>query len=184
MNRLLRPVPILVMVGVIALITLLAVGVSSKGADQTLDDAIAQGEKADPPKLDLPPLNGQGVKQTLKDYKGKVVVLNIWASWCAPCREESPLLEKWHQQIKSKNATVLGVDTQDLADDANGFIKKYGLTYPMLRDRDGSQIRKWGTIAFPETFVIDRDGKVVALRRGTVDDKFLHEAVAPLLEEQ
>jgi cytochrome c biogenesis protein CcmG/thiol:disulfide interchange protein DsbE len=172
------------MVGVIALIALLAVGVSSKGADKTLDDAIAQGQKADPPRLDLPPLSGGGVKQTLADYRGKVVVLNIWASWCGPCRSESPLLEKWHQQIKSKGGTVLGVDTQDLADDAHGFVEKYGLTYPILRDKDGSQIRKWGTIAFPETFVIDRDGKVVALQRGTVDDDFLHKHVAPLLEEQ
>jgi cytochrome c biogenesis protein CcmG/thiol:disulfide interchange protein DsbE len=169
---------------VIALIALLAVGVSSKGADQTLDDAIAKGQKADPPKLDLPALNGGGGNQTLANYRGKVVVLNIWASWCAPCRSESPLLEKWHQQIKSKGGTVLGVDTQDLADDADGFVKKYGLTYPMLRDKDGSQIRKWGTIAFPETFVIDRDGKVVALQRGTVDDEFMHKYVAPLLEEQ
>jgi cytochrome c biogenesis protein CcmG/thiol:disulfide interchange protein DsbE len=172
------------MVAVIALIALLAVGVSSKGADQTLDDAIANGQKADPPRLDLPPLGGNGLNQTLANYKGKVVVLNIWASWCAPCRQESPLLEKWHQQMKTKGGTVLGVDTQDLAGDADGFVKKYGLSYPILRDKDGSQIRKWGTIAFPETFVIDRDGKVVALRRGTVDDEFMHKAVAPLLEQQ
>jgi cytochrome c biogenesis protein CcmG/thiol:disulfide interchange protein DsbE len=86
--------------------------------------------------------------------------------------------------MKTKGGTVLGVDTQDLAGDADGFVKKYGLSYPILRDKDGSQIRKWGTIAFPETFVIDRDGKVVALRRGTVDDEFMHKAVAPLLEEQ
>jgi cytochrome c biogenesis protein CcmG/thiol:disulfide interchange protein DsbE len=172
------------MVAVIALIALLAVGVSSKGADQTLDDAIANGQKADPPRLDLPPLGGNGLNQTLANYKGKVVVLNIWASWCGPCRDEAGLLEKWHQQIKAKGGTVLGVDTQDLASDANGFIGKYKLTYPMLRDKDGSQIRKWGTIAFPETFVIDRDGKVVALRRGTIDDKFMQEAVAPLLGQQ
>jgi cytochrome c biogenesis protein CcmG/thiol:disulfide interchange protein DsbE len=184
MSRLLRPVPIIVLVGAIGLIALLAFGVSGRGSNRGLDQAIAAGERATPPRLDLPPLDGKGPHRTLDDYRGKVVVLNVWASWCVPCRQESPLLEKWHRQILARGGTVIGVDTQDIASDARDFIGKFGLTYPQLRDKQGDQMNDWGTIAYPETFVIDRDGKVVAIRRGPVDDVFMHEAVAPLLEEQ
>src|SRR4051794_5035493 len=184
MNRLLRPAPIVVMLVTIGLIALLAFGVSDKKANLSLDQATAAGARANPPKLDLPALDGKGKNRTLADYKGKVVVLNVWASWCGPCREESPLLEKWHRQILGRGGVVLGVDTQDVDSDAKAFIAKFGLTYPMLRDKSGDQMNDWGTIAYPETFVIDREGKVVALRRGPVDDDFMHQAVAPLLEQQ
>jgi peroxiredoxin len=118
---------------------------------------------------------------SLADYRGKVVVLNFWASWCKPCKAESPLLERWHQRISSRNATVLGVDMLDITDDAQDFIDEYELTYPMLRDNDGRGIDTFGVVQFPETFVIDPRGRITAVRRGPVDEQFMRSEVEPLL---
>ena len=185
MKRLLRPLPITVIVATIAFVSLMAYGLASgNGASSTLDDAVARGERPAAPVLDLPPLNGGGPKQSIADYRGKVVVLNIWASWCVPCRDESPLLERWHKKIAGQGGTVLGVDVQDVDSDARKFIDEYKLTYPHLRDKEGDNVRsEYGTVGYPETFVIDRQGRVAALVRGPVDDEFMRQAVEPVLRE-
>jgi cytochrome c biogenesis protein CcmG/thiol:disulfide interchange protein DsbE len=174
-----------VIAATIALVTLLAFGLSSGGADTTLSDAVARGERPAAPQLDLPPLDGDGANGKLADYRGKVVVLNVWASWCVPCREESPLLERWHRRISPRGGTVLGVDVQDVDTDALEFIRRYRLTYPHLRDKEGDGMRAdWGVVGYPETFVLDRQGRVAALFRGPVDDRWMRENVEPLLQER
>jgi len=110
-------------------------------------------------------------------------VLNFWASWCEPCREESPLLDRWHGRIKRVGGTVLGVDALDIDQDARDFIREYELSYPMLRDGDGDSRESFGIVGFPETFVIDRRGRIAAVRRGPVDDAFMRTQVSPLLRE-
>jgi cytochrome c biogenesis protein CcmG/thiol:disulfide interchange protein DsbE len=173
-----------VIVATVALISLLAYGLASGDGSSTLDDALARGERPPAPPLELPPLNGDGPPQTLADYRGKVVVLNVWASWCTPCRDESPLLQRWHKRIKPRGGTVLGVDVQDIDSDARRFIDEFDLTYPQLRDKEGDDMRRhWGANAYPETFVIDRRGRVAALFRGPVDEEFMRTAVEPLLKE-
>jgi len=167
---------------VVGLLGLLAYGVASQERDTSIDDAVSRGEREPAPDFSLPPLDG-GEEKSLSDWRGQVVVLNYWASWCDPCREESPLLERWHKRISKRNATVLGIDVLDVTSDAQAFIEKYGLTYPQLRDRDGSTQEEFGVIAYPETFVIDRKGRIVDSRRGQVDDEFLRETVTPLLRE-
>lgn len=185
MNRLLRPIPLAVVAATIALVSLLAFGLANgSGASSTLDDAIARGERPAAPELKLPPLDGGGPARSLADYRGKVVVLNVWASWCVPCREESPLLERWHKRMTPRGGTVLGVDIQDIDSDARDFIREYDLTYPHLRDKEGDDVRsEYGVVSYPETFVIDRRGRVVAVVRGPVDEEFMRETVEPLLEE-
>jgi cytochrome c biogenesis protein CcmG/thiol:disulfide interchange protein DsbE len=184
-KRLLRPLPLVVIVGTIALVSLLAYGLASgNGASSTLDDAVARGERPTAPALDLPPLDGGGPNRKLADYRGKVVVLNVWASWCVPCREESPLLERWHKAIVPKGGTVLGVDVQDIDSDARRFIGEFGMTYPQVRDKEGDRVRSaYSTVGYPETFVIDRRGRLAALKRGPVDDDFMRQTVEPLLRE-
>ena len=179
-KRMVSPLGIAVGLAVLALIALLVYGVNSSGPSRTLDGQIARGEKPAAPKLELTALDS-GAKRSLADYKGKIVLLNVWASWCVPCREESPLLQKWHQRMQSRNGTVLGVDTLDIKGDALGFIKKYKLTYPQLNDREGTSIKRLGTAQYPETFLIDRRGRVVALQRGPVDDAWMRKHVEPLL---
>jgi cytochrome c biogenesis protein CcmG/thiol:disulfide interchange protein DsbE len=167
-------VVVLVVAGVAGLIGLLAYGVASETSDKSVT--------GDAPDISLPLLAG-GPERSLADWRGQVVVLNYWASWCEPCRDESPLLERWHKRISKRNATVLGVDVLDVTSDAQAFIDKYGLTYPHLRDKDGSTQDDLGIVAYPETFVIDRDGRIAAARRGPVDDKFMRDNVTPLLRE-
>ncbi len=170
------------LVGVGALIALLAYGVASEERDSDVEKALARGDREPAPDIELPRLEG-GEERSLDDYRGQVVVLNYWASWCEPCRRESPLLERWHRKISKRGGTVLGVNVLDVTDDANEFIEDYGLTYPQLRDKDGSTQEDLGVIAYPETFVIDRAGRIADFRRGEVKERFLRETVLPLLRE-
>lgn len=180
MKRVLTPLPIAIGLIVVALIALLAYGVASNEPSRGLDQAVSAGKRPAAPAFELPDLKGPG-RSSLADYKGKVVLLNVWASWCDPCRAESPLLERWHKRMLRSNGTVLGIDTLDVKSDALAFIKRYKLTYPQLHDRDGDAIRKFGVIAYPESFVIDRQGRVAATKRGPVDDAFMRKHVEPLL---
>jgi cytochrome c biogenesis protein CcmG/thiol:disulfide interchange protein DsbE len=176
MRRLLAPVPIAVLAAVAAIVALLAYGLASNDPEQNI-----AGRSA--PELALPKLDGGGTA-SLADYRGQVVVLNFWASWCDPCRDESPLLQRWHERLGPDGGTVLGVDARDIDRDARDFIDEYGLTYPMLRDGPGDTFEDFGILGLPETFVIDRQGRVAAVRRGPVDDQFMREQVVPLLKER
>ena len=165
------------------LVGLLAYGVASRRADTSIDDAISKGKRVAAPTARLPVL-GAGGERSLADYKGKVVVLNFWASWCRPCTEELPLLERTHRAISGRNALVLGANYQDVSTSALDFVRRFKLTYPSLRDRDGEFADRYGSRAFPETFVVDRRGRIAAQRRGPVDQKWLDRTVGPLLGEK
>ena len=173
---------VLVLIGVAGLLGLLAYGVAQEEPDRSIEEAVERGEREPAPDIELPPLDG-GPERSLSDWRGQVVVLNYWASWCEPCRDESPLLERWHRRISKRNGTVLGVDVLDVTSDAQAFIDEYDLTYPHLRDHDGETQEEFGTLAYPETFVIDKAGRIVASRRGPVDDEFMRENVQPLLRD-
>jgi cytochrome c biogenesis protein CcmG/thiol:disulfide interchange protein DsbE len=183
MERLLAPIPIAVLCAVVALVALLAYGLASNEPDRKVDLAVQAGQREPAPKIELPKLSGAGTA-SLADYRGRVVVLNYWASWCPPCRVESPLLERWHRRLARQGATVLGVDVQDVESDARSFARENGLTYPMLRDGPGDTRDDLGILGLPETFVIDRRGRIAAVERGAVDDKFMQEHVTPLLKER
>jgi cytochrome c biogenesis protein CcmG/thiol:disulfide interchange protein DsbE len=181
MRRMLSPVPIAVVCVLLALLALLAYGLAQNEPDRGVEEALARGEREPAPVLELPKLGGGG-SASLADYRGQVVVLNFWASWCEPCKYESPLLERWHRKLRNRGGTVLGVDMLDVTDRAQEFIDEYGLTYPMLKDKDGEGLEQFGVVQYPETFVIDRKGRIAAVQRGPVDEEFMESSVAPLLE--
>ena len=183
MRWLLAPIPIAVLGAFVALVALLAYGLASNEPDRGVEEALVAGEREPAPEIELPELSGGGTGG-LADYRGRVVVLNFWASWCDPCRAESPLLQRWHERLEKDDALVLGVDVQDVDSDARDFIDEYGLTYPMLRDGPGDTREKFGILGLPETFVVDRKGRVAAVQRGPVTEEFMREQVAPLLRER
>lgn len=159
--------------GVVAFVGLLAYGLISKGGSNL--------EPGDPvPTSPLPRLEGGGTA-SLADYRGRWVLVNFWASWCEPCREEAPALERFQREHGGPGFTVLGIDTQDLTSDGLGFAREYDLSYPQLRDGDGSAADDYGTTGVPENFLIDPQGKVRLLVRGPVSEEYLREEVAPLL---
>ena len=166
-----------------ALVALLSYGVVSTGADRSIDDRIAGGDRVDAPVSELRELGGEGTG-SLADHRGKVVVLNVWASWCPPCRSEMPLLQRTHERIAEQGGLVLGIDSQDLSEDALEFLREERIEFPSLRDRDGEYADALGTNQLPETFLIDREGRIAALRRGPVDQAWLDEHLTPLLEER
>jgi cytochrome c biogenesis protein CcmG, thiol:disulfide interchange protein DsbE len=182
MRRVLSPVPIAVFCVLVALLGLLAYGLASNEPDRSVDEALEAGEREPAPALELPKLSEEGTG-SLADYRGQVVVLNFWASWCNPCKEESPLLQRWHERLARRGGTVLGVDMLDVTVHAERFIDEYGLTYPMLKDREGDGIESFGVIQYPETFVIDRQGRIAAAQRGPVDEEWMRANVTPVLEE-
>ncbi len=172
-------VPVVVVVLAAGLLGLLVYGVLNTGRDETLDGAVRQGERPVAPaqQVALPALDG-GTRTKLADLRGKVVVLNFWASWCDPCKQEAPALERVQRRLERRGAgTVLGVTYKDFAEESRRFVRDYDLTYPSLRDDKLELAPAFGTVRLPETFVLDRDGRVVALSRGQVDGKFLERAV-------
>ena len=182
MRRLLAPIPIAVLCLLAGLVGLLAYGLAQTGEDRRIDAAIARDERAPAPALELPALSGGG-GPSLADLRGQVVVLNFWASWCGPCKDEAPLLERWHRRLEADDGTVLGVNVQDASGKAREFTRENGLTFPSLRDGPGESMEAFGVARLPETFVIDRQGRIAAASRGVVDARFLRENVEPLLKE-
>jgi cytochrome c biogenesis protein CcmG/thiol:disulfide interchange protein DsbE len=171
-------VPFAAILAVAALVFVLVYGVAAKSDDKTLDEAVKKNEMPTAPSRTLPVLGGDGQQRALADYKGKVVILNFWASWCTPCRTEAPELEKAQKQLQdSGQGTVLGISYQDAPADSEKFMEQYDLTYPSLRDVGGQLAKDYGTRALPETFVVNPQGKIVALSRGTVTQQFLDDAI-------
>ena len=179
----LRPVPLAAIAATVALVALLAYGVVQNEPNRSIDDALAHGERPAAAQLDLPRLDGPG-RLSLAALRGKVVVLNFWASWCVPCRQESPLLERWQHRIASDNATILGVDVLDLESDGRAFARRYKLTYPIGHDGPGHHLAAFGVLGYPETVIVDRRGRIAATARGPVTERYLTQTLLPLLKER
>jgi cytochrome c biogenesis protein CcmG, thiol:disulfide interchange protein DsbE len=124
------------------------------------------------------PLLGAPARASLASFRGRILVLNFWASWCVPCQAEAPLLEHAQGQLERQGGTVLGVTYLDASPDSLSFVRRYHLTYPSLRDNEGTFTHSYGTNQLPETFVIDRHGRIVAISRGEIDQAFLSRALA------
>jgi thiol-disulfide isomerase/thioredoxin len=142
-----------VVVAVAALIGFLVWGLVNAG-----DGGIATGEPVPSSTLPTLPPGGEG---SLADYRGDWVLLNVWASWCIPCREESPALDRFEKENRDR-ITVLGVDTRDLSEDALDFMREYDITYDQLRDASGEYADDLETTGVPESFLVDPEGKLVA----------------------
>ena len=174
-----RPGVIVIAVLGALLAALLVYGIVQRGDDRSIDAAVRDGKRPPAPDHVLPRLEGEG-SASLKSYRGKVVFLNFWASWCDPCREEIPLLKRFQDKLGNRG-TVLGVTYRDDPVDSRAFADKLGINYPSLRDSKLELAPDYGTRALPETFVIDAQGRLVAVSRGQVTEEFLDNALAEAL---
>jgi cytochrome c biogenesis protein CcmG, thiol:disulfide interchange protein DsbE len=174
-----RALPILVSLAGACLVGLLVYGVSAQSASRTLDEQVAQARRPRAPEATrmLPMLAGRN-DASLASFRGKVIVLNFWASWCEPCQVEAPLLERAQSQLERHNGTVLGVTYLDASPDSLAFVRRYHLTYPNLRDNDGVFAHSYGTDQLPESFIIDRRGQIIVISRGEINQAFLNRAIA------
>ena len=134
------------------------------GDRQGVAGSLAKGEHPIAPAFTLSRIDAAGGELSLASLKGKPLVVNFWASWCIPCKDEAPELQKTYEQYRSQGLVVLGVDTQDFREDARRFIKRFGITYPVVYDGAGSTRGNWGVTGFPETFFVDREGRLVGER--------------------
>lgn len=169
-----RSVGILVAAAVAALATACSSsGIGSPDGDgsgaQPLQ-TFAAGSRQQAPTLSGTTLDGKQLSTA--DYRGKVVVLNFWGSWCAPCRSEAASLEQVSQDTQAKGVQFIGVDTRDQDAQARAFLQDVGITYPSLVDSQGQlQIRfshLFSPSAVPVTVVLDRQGRIAALFTGPV----------------
>ncbi len=168
-----------VVLAVLGVIGLLGFGLLAKESE-----SLAVGEPA--PEAELPRLNGRGAA-SLAEYRGEWVLVNFWASWCTPCRDESPTLQRFYERNRERGLVVLGINTQDLTDDARAFVREFDLTYPMLRDPDADSPLSedgFGATGLPESYLIDPQGQLALIRRGPVDESYLDRFVEPLIKEE
>jgi cytochrome c biogenesis protein CcmG/thiol:disulfide interchange protein DsbE len=165
----------LAFLAVLAVLGLLAFGLLNKGATK-----IAVGDPV-PDKV-LPNLPGPG-QGSIAKYRGEWVLVNLWASWCVPCRQEAPVLQRFYRRHhRPDHVTVLGINVQDNQDDALAFLREHPTTYPQLRSIGNERSAAFGSTGVPENFLVNPKGRLALIWRGPVDGEFLSESVVPLIE--
>lgn len=163
-----------VFIGVLAIVGLLAYGLLSKG-----EGTLAVGDPI--PASELPVLGGDGETGSLADQRGRWALVNVWASWCGPCRTEAPELQRFYERHGGEGFEIVGIDTQEPAEDGLAFVDEFGLTYPQLHDGPGEFAEQLKTTGVPENFLVDPEGRIAVLQPGPVDAEFLEREVAPLI---
>lgn len=190
-----RPLGVMAaVIGAAALVGLLGFGILAQNPNTSIDDGLAQGRPARAPSFVLQilqrgelgsPLRVRlapvfaGANLNMDDLRGVPVVLNIWASWCDPCKQEAPLLERAWSTLGRRNGVLfLGLDQQDATPDAHAFTRSYGIDYPNVRDPGDGVPRKYGATGIPETYFISAHGYVVSHVPGAVTARQLRDGIA------
>jgi thiol-disulfide isomerase/thioredoxin len=138
-----------------------------------------KGQVTKPVDFDLKRLNGDG-KLKLSSLKGKVVVVNFWASWCIPCKYEAPRFQQAYERYRDR-VEFVGVDTSDYSPFASSFLDRYGVTYPNVRDPDRSVLGRYGGLPIPRTFVISRNWRVTGYIFGEARSEDLESVIQEAL---
>ena len=157
--------------------TLAAQVITTPTPTENIPLGIAPGQLAFDFTLD--DVSGQRIK--LSDLRGHPVVINFWATWCPPCRQESPALQSAYQRFRDKGVILLGVDLKENAETIQNFTTQFGLTYPLLLDRDGAVSERYQVRGIPTTVILDADGVVRARHVGPLTEDKFAEYVTPLL---
>jgi cytochrome c biogenesis protein CcmG, thiol:disulfide interchange protein DsbE len=164
-----------IFMAILAVIGLLGYGFFSEGTPR-----LEAGESV--PATELERLGAEGTG-SVADYRGKWVLMNVWASWCTPCRDEAPDLRRFDRRYGGDDVVMLGIDTQDGTEPALEFVEEFGLDYDHLRDPSGRYSREeLGTTGVPETFLVDPEGNLALHFPGVIDAEWLETQVVPLIE--
>src|SRR5262245_13998315 len=171
-----------VAIGLVALLFILLAWSLLHHEGGNLSKKANRGDRPSAPDFALERLDREGTLE-LSSLRGKAVVLNVWASWCGPCKEEAPFLEEVWQQRRDSGLVVVGLDAKDFRADARRFARRYELSFPLVYDGPGNAIDNYGVTGFPETFVIDRNGKVVAAFAGAVNGEEERQRLESAIED-
>jgi cytochrome c biogenesis protein CcmG/thiol:disulfide interchange protein DsbE len=147
----------LVLAPALGFVALLWFGLMRTGTQATVGNSV--------PDFELPTLDGNTLSS--EELKGHPVVVNFWASWCVPCREEAPRLERAWRRYKDDDVIFLGVNIKDAESDARKFVDDFNITYPVVRDLDQKLTRSFGVRGLPETFFIDDEWTFVGVESGS-----------------
>ncbi len=174
------------------LIALLGYGLSANAPDTRIDDSLARNEPVDAPDYRLSVLEhgrlGSRLEESLRpaladgelaseELAGVPYALNFWASWCLPCREEAPLLQQTWQRARERGVLFVGLNMQDVTDDARDFLREFEVDYPNIRDPGDAVARRFGLTGLPETYFIASDGQVVGHVIGKVSADQLEDGI-------
>ena len=128
---------------------------------------LAPGTGQPAPPLALRDLDGREIR--LETFRGRTVVVNFWATWCAPCVAEMPSLARLREKLAASGVEVIGVNLQENAARIRPFAERLGLDFPIVRDHDGSASKAWGARVFPSTFVVSPDQRIALVAIGEID---------------
>jgi cytochrome c biogenesis protein CcmG/thiol:disulfide interchange protein DsbE len=192
----LRRFPRILGIAAVALfLALLAYGLTTSAPDDSIDQKLRSRQSAPAPGFSLEVLE-PGVlpvrlrklvspladgRLSLKELRGTPVVLNFWASWCVPCREEAPRLGRGWESWGKRGVLFLGLDMQDIRSDARDFLHEFGVTYPTVRDPGKEVANRYGATGIPETYFISPTSRVVGHVIGVVSDQQLSSGVKAAL---
>jgi thiol-disulfide isomerase/thioredoxin len=133
------------------------------------------------PELTLTDLSGKSV--SLNDYLGSVVLVNLWATWCPPCREEMPTLQTFYENHKSDGFVLVAINQEETREVVEPFVQEFGLTFPIWMDLNYQAEQEFNTESLPSSFVIDRTGKVRLMWFGGISKKNLDKYVTAVIKE-
>jgi cytochrome c biogenesis protein CcmG, thiol:disulfide interchange protein DsbE len=167
----------------VGLLAVLAYGISTAGSNNSLDSAVARHAYPVAPDAGAAlPMLGSTKTLSLSQLRGRVVMVNMFAGWCDGCQAEAGVIRQAQQMLAAHGGTVLGVTYQDNTPDTLAFDQHYGVDYPVVTDGTGSFARAYGVSGVPETFIIDRQGKVLALRRYQLTSRWVEQTLPKILD--
>jgi peroxiredoxin len=168
---------------VVALLALLAFGITHQGTSQAIESQVQAGHHPVAPdaNIPLPVLGNNRRSETIASLRGKVVMINFYAGWCTACQDESSLIKRAETELAAHGGTVLGITYDDSISDAQSFMSQYHLAFPVLRDPSGNIAQAYGITGVPQTFILNRQGRVEAELPNQLSSGWLNHALKKAL---
>jgi cytochrome c biogenesis protein CcmG/thiol:disulfide interchange protein DsbE len=171
----------LILAGIAVALLLIPTANSSQGSNNQVKSVVPVKVNFAAPELALRDVMGKA--SSLTDYKGQIILINNWATWCPPCKAEMPAFEEFYTRHKEQGFVLIAVEAGEPVDDVNKFIKDYGLTFPVWLDPQNVSIKIFKNYNLPNSYVIDRNGQVRYTWTGGISLENLEKYITPLLED-